>query len=378
MKEKHDVAIVGGGPAGSWLARELARQNRSVIVLERSPVPGEPNFSSAASPVSTTDEFDLPRSIVAGECSRLRVIGPSTAKSWNFTDTAYHVYDFRSLKQTLLQQAEQEGAQVQYGTTVTGVCGRFSLKLDGGEIIEPKIIVDASGPSGVVANSIGLRKGLAHTPAVGMEMITKIDFPNDMPKTLTFYLGSSWAPNGYGWVFPMKPGVYKIGVCTYVSKTPLRHMFDQFITRVTEHQSYHVEEIHGGALFVTGGIKHHVRGNVIAIGDSAHQTNPLGGEGVRHVLHSARFAFTSISDALDNNNVQMLQTYDRLWKRYVGLRWSLTTRIAKRAYLRFPDKTWDRVIRLCSRLSEREIHDVLFEYRMSPVLRNIAKAKLLP
>jgi flavin-dependent dehydrogenase len=378
MESQYDVAIVGGGPAGSWLARELARHNRSVTVLERSSIPGEPNFSSAASPASTTNEFDLPRGTIAGECSRLRVTGPNTTMSWGFADTAYHVYDFRALKRTLLQQAEQVGTSVRYGTTVTGTCGTFSLKLKGGEIIKPRIIVDASGPSGVVADSIGLRKGLSRTPAVGMEMIAKVDFPEDASQTLVFYLGSSWAPNGYGWIFPMKPGVYKVGVCTYTSTAPLRNMFDQFIKRALKHQPHHVQEIHGGALFVTGGIHRHVYGNVIAIGDSAHQTNPLGGEGVRHVLHSARFAFKSISDALDSNNMQKLQLYDRLWKRYIGLRWNLTTRVARRAYLRFSDETWDRVIRLCSHLSEREIHDVLFEYRMAPVFRNIVKAKLLP
>ncbi len=48
-----DVAIAGGGPAGGWLARELARAGKSIVLLERSKVAGEPNFSSAGTTFET-------------------------------------------------------------------------------------------------------------------------------------------------------------------------------------------------------------------------------------------------------------------------------------------------------------------------------------
>ncbi|MFL6528167.1 MAG: FAD-dependent oxidoreductase, partial [Chthoniobacterales bacterium] len=39
MSERYDVAIIGGGPAGSTAATLLARERRRVIVLERDKFP---------------------------------------------------------------------------------------------------------------------------------------------------------------------------------------------------------------------------------------------------------------------------------------------------------------------------------------------------
>src|SRR3989338_3249514 len=50
MERHYDVGVVGGGPAGAWLARELAGKGIKTLLCERSAVSGEPNFSTAGMP----------------------------------------------------------------------------------------------------------------------------------------------------------------------------------------------------------------------------------------------------------------------------------------------------------------------------------------
>jgi flavin-dependent dehydrogenase len=44
--EEYDVIVAGAGPAGGNCAKELAETGYDVLLLERSKIIGEPNFSS--------------------------------------------------------------------------------------------------------------------------------------------------------------------------------------------------------------------------------------------------------------------------------------------------------------------------------------------
>ena len=44
--EKYDVVVIGGGPAGSTVAKELTEQGKRVLVLEKRKEIGFPNHCS--------------------------------------------------------------------------------------------------------------------------------------------------------------------------------------------------------------------------------------------------------------------------------------------------------------------------------------------
>jgi len=91
-----------------------------MVLLERSPKAGEPNFSSAGSPIETVAEFDL-------RAKRWRLPGqaadPRTdlAKEWTYDRPVGHVYDFRKLKCGLMDQAQAAGAEIRLGTAAKGI-----------------------------------------------------------------------------------------------------------------------------------------------------------------------------------------------------------------------------------------------------------------
>jgi flavin-dependent dehydrogenase len=53
------------------VARELAKFGRSVLLLERFEIIGEPNFSTAGTPNETMKVFDLPKKVTDCEWSSI-------------------------------------------------------------------------------------------------------------------------------------------------------------------------------------------------------------------------------------------------------------------------------------------------------------------
>lgn len=204
---KFDVAIIGAGPAGSWLAGELAKNKISVVLFERSSIIGEPNFSSAGSPAYTVERFNLPREAVAAEWDAIKVIGPNSEKEWQFGKVVGVVLDFRKLKKLLIKEAIKNGAEVVLGTAVESTENRGEYSYVRAKSLEEdygaKIIVDASGPAGVIAVSAGIRKRIPILPSVGIELIVEANhIPEEDCRTLVFFSETTWRRTDTAGYFP--------------------------------------------------------------------------------------------------------------------------------------------------------------------------------
>lgn len=342
-------------------------------------MPGEPNFSTAGTPALTIERFDIPRVAIGGTWNIIEVVGPTETMRADCGPEAGYVLDFRRMKQLLLAEAEKRGATVLLGTAVRDIThdagGTVIHARSGTPVGTAKIVVDASGPVGVVATAIGLRKQVIAPPSVAVEIIANV--PNlsaAQARTLGCYLGERFIPHGYGWAFPMGGTRIKLGVVMmvpsrYRDPLGLERRLHHFLGELPWLSRYTIEEHHGGLAYLSGGIRRRVRENIIAIGDAADQINPLGGEGIRHALQSAAFAGEAITDALRHDNLGRLGRYERSWNRYVGWRWFATHYLARLFYGSFSDAAMDRVVRCLGRMRSQEVFDLLFEYRLGPFLK---------
>lgn len=380
------VLVVGAGPAGADLARQLATHGVDVLLVDRLSDLRRAAFSSAALPLVALDRFGLPSSVVAHRWSGWELLGPGDARRcWQGGRPQGVVLDFGALREWLVGEAQRWGARVCLGHRALA-CHQESdgmrtvLRRGDGRHIEVHSdwVVDASGqersllgePPAVGPGSEALVSG------VGLEWLVEVPHScwERWSDRLAFCLGSDWVAQGYGWVFPMQAPRLKVGVCRLLDPSreqlPLGGVLDRLIERLlepAERQALLVVDRHGGR--IRSSIRRrepHQRGRLVGLGDAVSTANLLGGEGIRHALTSARVLAPLLLAELRAEGPG-LNRYPLELRRALGWRWSLSGRLARRTWLGLQGSAADR--RLGSLLTSLEeqnasaLTDLLFGYR---------------
>ena len=188
--KSYDVAIIGGGPAGSTAATLLSKAGRRVIVLERDKFPRF-HIGESLLPFSmqTFTRLGLQEKLRAGFLEKfggeIAEAGGEKAAKFYFkdgfgsrTDRSYQVTRSKFDKM-LLDHAAESGAEVREETCVDErrfrsrwrdalACGRTRVRRVLGrdearlaENIRARYVIDASGRNSVIGNKFKLKKKLS-------------------------------------------------------------------------------------------------------------------------------------------------------------------------------------------------------------------------
>lgn len=376
-----EVLVVGAGPSGAELARLLAQAGVDVLLVDRLKHLGQAAFSSAALPLETLDRFGIPAHVVAARWSGWQLVGPGEQRRlWSASHPLGAVLDFGALRQWLAGQAQAWGARLQLGVTAIGWhqdgAGVNTVVRDvaaSRRRLRSRWLVDASGEGRAL---IGEQAKLADplVAGLGVEWLLQVDPEQHRPwaDRLSFFLGSEWVRQGYGWVFPMAPGQLKVGVCRLADPSRAQPALALELGALVQRCGLGQAEVldrHGGRIRST--VRRHEphrMGRLIGLGDAVSTANLLGGEGIRHALASARVLAPLLLEALAKPaGSACLDQYPSLLRRELGWRWSLSGRLARRTWLGLADARADaRLERLLAGLQTRRAEDLsalLFEYR---------------
>ena len=202
----HDLAIVGGGPAGLLTARRCAEAGLDVLLLEEHARIGEPVHCTGILSFETAALAKIPDEIVLGRLQRARLVSPAGAACdvrWAASgNEEILVVDRGHFDRSLAEQAQRAGAVIRTGARVDGVeVGDQGVTLDvGGQDVAARACVLACGVSYRLHRQLGfgLPGQVVHT--------AQIEVDAEASETVELCFGRDVAPDGFLWAVPVKRG----------------------------------------------------------------------------------------------------------------------------------------------------------------------------
>lgn len=315
----HDVAVVGGGPGGLYVAQQLASAGLDVALFEEHASSGDPVHCTGVIAAEAFDQFTLPREAVLNPLQTVRFFSPSGR---TIEHTTPHVealaIDRLVFDRVLAAWATRAGASIVVGQRVTEVTvqpGCVRLAFGDGSVRTARACVLACGANYTLQRRLGL--GM---PSVFVQS-AQLELPVEYPRAVEVYFGRSVAPNGFAWAVPVdRPSgpVARIGLmCDGDAAGP----FQRFLARVGPR--WRVAQQAGSPrrkMLPLAPIARTFADRLLAIGDAAGIVKATTGGGIYYSLVSASIAADVLATSLRENSLDAptLARYEKLWQRRLG------------------------------------------------------------
>ena len=366
----YDLVVVGGGPAGSSVAYEAAKNGIKVALLEKEETIAHSVRTSGVTWIESIKEFGIPDDFY-NPIKNYSFCSPNNEVT--ITDTIPHaaVLDVRKTYRWLAQQAEKHGADIFLKTNIKDVIknedgdivGVSGTSKDGEVIFHSKVVIDASGFSSVVSKSMGF---VTQWERFGAGAEYEVMAENVDKETWWLMVGQKYSPAGYAWIFPVGNNIVRIGVGvgkpeSAVDPTErLKDLMDSKMGPISKLGKITPIEFHYGLIPNDGLTRKTVYNNLILVGDSAGQANPLVLEGIRYAIKFGRIAGKIASEAikLGKTDEDALYAYEENWKKDIQAKIKSAGKVQDR-WIGLSDEEWDKELDIINELTPEEFLDFI-------------------
>ncbi len=358
-----DVIVVGGGPAGSSAARMAAEKGCTVALIEKEKEIAETVRTSGVTWISDIKKFGIPE-----ECynpiKKFSFCSPKNTVLIEDKIAKAAVLDVRKTYKFLASRAESSGNVSEVLQDSNGNCTGVIAKSGERQVqFNGKVVIDASGFASVVAKELGYVKQWKKF-GVGAEFevkTEKLEYDN-----WWLMVGQEYSPAGYAWIFPTSKNTARIGVGigkpdSDVDPTVrLNELIDNKKGPIKDLGEIEKIEFHYGLIPNEGLSRKTVYNNVILVGDSAGQANPLVLEGIRYAIRFGEVAGRVAADAIRNDNVNetALMAYEKEWKKAIESKINSAVKVQNR-WVGLSDEEWDKELSIIEELTADEFLDFI-------------------
>jgi len=375
------VVVVGGGPAGSFSAFELARRGLDAEVFEEHQSIGVPSHCSGHLSIRSLRGlglYPLPAGVVENTFCAANFYSPNGSKfSVHLNQPVTCAVNREKLDVFLAEKAKKAGAEYTVGSRIqslimvgSAVKGVRVVRGNGAEeAVLAKVVVDAEGISSRLLRQAGLRPLNATALVYGVE--AEVDRADEVEEhAVEVYVGADYAPGFYGWLIPRPDGSAKIGLATKMGnpKELLQRLMRRHPAASRQLKNSKVTKMTFHPITLGGTIPQAYGDGFLAVGDCASQVKPTTGGGVVFSLTCAQIAAEVAAEALQKGDVSSdaLQPYQKRFIDKVGFDVDVMLR-ARRAIDSFSDEKLDRAVRFAAKMGFgnvlRDVDEIDFQGR---------------
>jgi geranylgeranyl reductase family len=369
MKDKYDMLIVGGGPAGAVAARTAAESGHSVLLVEKRPAIGVPVRCAEGIGRDVLAEFiDPDERWISAEIKRATIVAPDATSMILESDLAGskvgYILDRKIFDRELVWQAADAGADIAVKTRATApvlqdgaVKGAFIDSCGQKKKVTADVVIAADGVESKFARWCGIDTTVPVREIMSSVQYIMTDIDID-PHSTVFFLGNEVAPEGYLWIFPKGVRSANVGIGISGKKSGEGHRAKDYLDRfvASRFPDGKIIECIVGGVSVCQPLSCTVADGLILAGDAARVVDPLTGGGIYNAMYTGKLAAGVASKAISKGDTKKaaLMPYDQEWRASAMGKAIARNYMIKEYLIKLPDQKLNDIIQSASQLNLKE------------------------
>jgi digeranylgeranylglycerophospholipid reductase len=334
----YDVIIVGAGPAGSYVAYELASLGHNVAVFEGKSASGLNVCCTGIISTECFESLDLGTDVIFTRLNSAKFFSPS-GKCLRLQTERIQAYVVNRplLDRAITSKAQSQGARYFFSSPVIDIIpGKDSIQVEAlcfgaREIFSARAVVLANGFMPKLPRKLGLGKIKNFLVGAQAELET-----NNVDE-FEIYFGREVAPGAFAWLVPISTNKAYVGL---LAASRAKLYLRRFLNNLSCQGRITSREVEIGQKAIPLGTLARSYGDrVLVVGDAAGQVKPTTGGGIYFGHLGAKIAAEVLDEALNNDNLtaDQLSCYQKQWKAKMGKELSLGYG-ARQAYAKLSDR----------------------------------------